>query len=78
VFHEGVQHLQRFCIDHLSYVKTEALGANSHVVFGKKYPGVKESVIWCVVVMQRPALLTPTFRGKVFTTCSCNRCKTSQ
>jgi hypothetical protein len=32
--------------------------------FGQKFPGEKESVRWCIVVMQQPFLLSPKFRAK--------------
>jgi hypothetical protein len=34
---------------------------DSHVGFDQQFPGEKESVRRCVVMMQRPALLSPKF-----------------
>jgi hypothetical protein len=37
----------------------------SHVVFGKKFPGEKESERRCIVMMQQPSVpLSPKFRVK--------------
>jgi hypothetical protein len=36
-------------------------GDDSHVVFGKEFPGEKGSARWCIVVMQQPVLLSPKF-----------------
>jgi hypothetical protein len=33
------------------------VGDDSHVVFGQKFPGEKESVKWCIAVMKQPVLL---------------------
>jgi hypothetical protein len=37
---------------------------DSHVVFGQKFPGEKENVRRCVVVMQEPGLLSAKFGAK--------------
>jgi hypothetical protein len=39
---------------------------DSHVVYGRKYPGEKGSVRRCVVVMQQSVPLLPKFRAKYF------------
>jgi hypothetical protein len=44
--------------------KVRRLGDNSHVVFGKTFPGGKGSVRRCVVVMQQPIVLSPKFGAK--------------
>jgi hypothetical protein len=36
---------------------------DSHIVFGQ-FLGEKRIMIWCVVEMQQPVLLTPKFRAK--------------
>jgi hypothetical protein len=76
VFSEGVQHRQRFCLDHLNCVKMAAfqlylqsgkqlkvgwVGDDSHVVCRKKFPGEKGSVRWCFIMVQQPVLLSPKF-----------------
>jgi hypothetical protein len=76
---EGVQHCLLFFLDHLSCVKMAPfnsylqlekerklrwVGDDSHVFCKKKIPGEKESVRWCVVVMQHPVLLWPKFGAK--------------
>jgi hypothetical protein len=43
--------------------KVGQVGDDSHVVFGQKFPGVKGSVRWCVVVMKQP-VLSPKFGMK--------------
>jgi hypothetical protein len=67
VFFENIQHRQRIFLDHLNCVKIEASllssigetensrmgrGDDSHVMFGKKFPGEKGTVRLSVVVMQ--------------------------
>jgi hypothetical protein len=37
---------------------------DSHVAFGQKFPGEKESVRWCVVMKQQSAPLSPKFMVK--------------
>jgi hypothetical protein len=44
--------------------KSRRGGGDSYVVFGQEFLGAKESVIRCVVVMQRPVLLLSKFREK--------------
>jgi hypothetical protein len=39
-------------------------GNDSRVIVGQKFPSEKESVRWCVVVMQQPVLLSPKFWAK--------------
>jgi hypothetical protein len=72
MFCEGAQHHLRFGISHLYCVKMAAfqfylqsgkqrkvwwVGNDSHVVFGKKFPGEKGSVRQYIVVMQQLVLL---------------------
>jgi hypothetical protein len=40
------------------------VGDDSHVDFGLKFPGEKESVRQCFVIMQRPVILSPKFATK--------------
>jgi hypothetical protein len=44
--------------------KSSVAGDESHVFFGKKFPGEKGSVGRCVVVMQQPVLLSSKFGAK--------------
>jgi hypothetical protein len=68
----------RFCLVHLSCAKIAVfrfyrqsekqkklgwVGDDSHVIFGKKFSGEKESVRRCNV-MQQPVLLSPKFAAK--------------
>jgi hypothetical protein len=79
MFFKGVQHRLQVCLDHLNCVKMAAFqflqlvkqrkvgwvgGGNSHVVFGKKFPGQKGSVRRCVVMMQEPVPTSPKFGTK--------------
>jgi hypothetical protein len=43
---------------------SRVVGNDSHVVFGNKFPGEKESVKWCVVVMQQVVVSLSKFRAK--------------
>jgi hypothetical protein len=40
------------------------VGFESHIVFGKKFPGEKGIVRPCDVVMQQPVTLSPKFGAK--------------
>jgi hypothetical protein len=79
VFCEGLQHRMRFCLDHHSCIKMAAFQSylqsgkqkkvgwvrgGSDDVFGHKFPGEKESVKRCVVMVQQPVSLSPKFGTK--------------
>jgi hypothetical protein len=74
VYYEGILYHHRFSLDQLSCVKQVVfqfylhlgklrkvgwMGDDSHVVFGKKFPGEEGSVRLCIAMMQQPALLLP-------------------
>jgi hypothetical protein len=95
VFSKSVQHHLRIWLDHLNCVKMATfqfylqfgkqrkvgwVGDDSHVAFGKKFPGEKVSERRCVVVMQQPVLLSPKFGSKsshIFTRLQIKRRKQS-